>query len=132
MSPQLSLGVAVGVSMLISFLSCVSSSLVLDSYKDIVDRNGRFEINETCEPTNQWEVARLMAGLIGKTVDDLTDEEKTKVNRDMVEQGLLICSLRDKLYCMEDPSIRLAGICRNCTEIESEPLGIKFKDQNRE
>jgi len=118
--------------MLISFLSCVSSSLVLDIYKKIVDDNRRFEVNEGCYPDNQWEVARLMAGLIRKKEADLTDEEKTKVNADLEEQGYRMCSLRKELYCVEDPSSIYVGSCKACKDLESEPLGIKFKDQNRE
>jgi len=73
-----------------------------------------------------------MTGTIGKTEVDLTDEEQTKVNGDLVEEGLQMCSLRKELYCVEDPSSKYVGSCKACKDLESEPLGMEVKEQNRE
>jgi len=128
MSRQLSLGVAVGVSML---LSLVSSSLVLDSYKKVLDQNGRDAVGMDCRATNQWEISRLMVGLIGKTVDDLTDEEKTKVNKEFVQQGMLMCSLRKQLYCLNNTDDKTKGTCASCNELSKQPKS-PLKDMNIE
>jgi len=82
--------------------------------------NHIYNVGMECEALNQWEVARVMEGLIDKTAEDLTDEEKTKVNQEFVSQGLRMCSLRAKLYCLNNTKDDIAkGTCADCKDLQS-------------
>jgi len=137
MSLQLPLGVVVvvGVSAVLCLLTCVSPSLVLDSYYTIIEENNKDTVDEMCTPTNQWEVARLMAGLVKKTVWDLSDEEKVKVNDDLVYSGRRMCSLRKELYCL-NATLLTRGVCKECKNLELDSqeseYGRKLKELNKE
>jgi len=127
-----------------------SSSLVLESYKEIVGQSGRSSVGDRCNPKHQWEVARLMAGLTKKTVWDLTEEEKLKVNMELVEKGREMCSLKKEFYCLDVASLGESswwkiwqrdnsassssdGTCHACEDLESiRGMGNDLKRINRE
>jgi len=110
--------VIVGLWMVVSLSSLCSASSPSPSppspysYKDIVDRNHRRSVGEYCNATNQLEVARLIFGLmIVKSLEE--------VDRDLVNHGLEMCSLKDQLYCLNLTTIGL-GRCMSCRDLESE------------
>jgi len=121
MSPRLILGLWVVVSFLSSSSLCCAISSpsstppslpVLYSYKDILANNHRRSVGEYCNATNQLEMARLISGLM--IVKSLKE-----VDRDLVNDGLEMCSLRDELYCLNLTTIGL-GRCVSCRDLESE------------
>jgi len=107
------------------------SSFVMDSHKKILNKNGHTSVGDVCDATNQYEVARLMGGLLRKTVWDLTDEEKSKVDEELVQQGLQMCSLKKELFCLNTTSVGL-GICKACRDLDQEEsMGNDLKELNQ-